>query len=326
MKFFNSPDYYLLIDADMTIVSFSKNLPEVWQQLYPSTKLKKNVNFGKYLPENVMPFFLKVFKGCLKSENLVIDEKVQFPNGDIYKLHLNLNPVVIENEVPYVMICIKNNTKKREILKKQDENLLKYAHLTSNKLRTPLNDILSLSYNIQNSQAYEPEIIKTLLADITKQAESLDAIIHALNNLMIQEGDRIIIKRQLVQQELKTIVLIDDEPVVNKVHQKLLNTHLPKVHTEIFTNAAEALIYIGQNQTELIILDINMPGINGWQFLDALRERRINSDVIIVTSSIDPDEKRKAFNYENVKHFLIKPLTSEQISRLIGGSEHFQEG
>ena len=71
----------------------------------------------------------------------------------------------------------------------------------------------------------------------------------------------------------------------------------------------------------MVFLDINMPGKNGWDFLDEFErmcdEIKKNCKVYMLTSSIDPSDVKKSQSYETVKDFIIKPLTKEKLSKLI---------
>jgi CheY-like chemotaxis protein len=82
-------------------------------------------------------------------------------------------------------------------------------------------------------------------------------------------------------------------------------------------NGQEALDLItnkdSDNSEYLVLLDINMPVMDGWQFLESLgnlnNPPKVN--VVIVTSSIDTIDKRKATKYPQVIGFFEKPLTQE---------------
>lgn len=71
---------------------------------------------------------------------------------------------------------------------------------------------------------------------------------------------------------------------------------------------------------DLIFLDINMPGLNGWAFLDYLSEKNKtglnNINVIIVSSSIKPEDKIWAEEHPLVHSFIPKPLSSEILEKL----------
>lgn len=74
------------------------------------------------------------------------------------------------------------------------------------------------------------------------------------------------------------------------------------------------------NMPDLMLLDLNMPVMNGWQFLDALQE--IDRDfanqqkIIVLSSSINPKDKEDVRNYPNVIFFQSKPLSEEVFADL----------
>jgi len=101
------------------------------------------------------------------------------------------------------------------------------------------------------------------------------------------------------------ILLIEDEPIV----QFYLQTQLSQINGEVIaTNfAAEALSLLEKDQNfDLILTDIKMPGIDGFELIDILIERGINIPVVI-ESAYDYEEKSK--EYENkIKGFIKKPI------------------
>jgi CheY-like chemotaxis protein len=66
-------------------------------------------------------------------------------------------------------------------------------------------------------------------------------------------------------------------------------------------------------EPDLILLDLNMPFLTGWQFLDKLKENGLNYRVVILTSSINPMDKQKAEDYPLIDGFLIKPIEMEKL-------------
>lgn len=69
---------------------------------------------------------------------------------------------------------------------------------------------------------------------------------------------------------------------------------------------------------DLIFLDINMPVMDGWEFLDACQEeKRDTIPVFLLSSSINPADKERASNYSQVHGFLSKPFTSEKLDNVL---------
>jgi CheY-like chemotaxis protein len=90
-----------------------------------------------------------------------------------------------------------------------------------------------------------------------------------------------------------------------------------------FGDGTEALNYLDQNYKEedyyLVLLDINMPVMNGWELLKAISEKPYSSHVFfaMVTSSVDRADREKAKLYSQVIDFVEKPISTEECNRLM---------
>lgn len=67
---------------------------------------------------------------------------------------------------------------------------------------------------------------------------------------------------------------------------------------------------------ELIFLDINMPELDGWEFLDQLKKHNLKIPVYIITSSIDPSDKARAYAHKLVSGLVTKPLTKNCLDKV----------
>jgi len=130
-------------------------------------------------------------------------------------------------------------------------------------------------------------------------------------------------------REIKNIGIVDDDPITVFGIRKMLNSTIDNAQVESYANgkiAIDALIQkTAENQPlpEIIFLDINMPIMDGWQFLEEFiklptKEKiRIN----IVTSSIDSIDYEKYKFYKDKTHHLItynnKPLNKNEIAKII---------
>jgi len=121
---------------------------------------------------------------------------------------------------------------------------------------------------------------------------------------------------------VKEIILIDDEPLVNKIHTVLIRSAKADQILTSFTDPVNGFNYVREHTgNRLVLLDINMPVMNAWNFLDGLKELNNNTDVIILSSSINPEDRIAAESYSNVKAFLNKPLSKENIRKIIGAGD-----
>ncbi|WP_158848652.1 response regulator [Algibacter sp. L1A34] len=107
------------------------------------------------------------------------------------------------------------------------------------------------------------------------------------------------------------IFLVDDQSITNIISKKLIEVSGLCKNVYDFTNPKEALDSIYEHQPDLILLDLNMPNIDGWQFLERLNSTQHKSKIIILTSSTSVFDKEKAKNYCNVIDFYSKPLNLE---------------
>ena len=117
-------------------------------------------------------------------------------------------------------------------------------------------------------------------------------------------------------------MVIDDDKIFNLMAEVLLHDAGITTNPITCTSGQEALELLKQqlakNRTFLLFLDINMPLMTGWEVLDALDEFSHQSDihVVMVTSSFDKSDKKKALTYEQLIGYMIKPIKREHLLAL----------
>jgi CheY-like chemotaxis protein len=122
-------------------------------------------------------------------------------------------------------------------------------------------------------------------------------------------------------------MLIDDNPHDNFFHEREIRKTNPEGIVIVKNSGKEALDYLRSKEKEavakpdLIFLDINMPGMNGWEFLNEynlLDEDTKNGAIIIMlTTSSNTDDRAKAKACDQVFDFITKPLTKEIMEEII---------
>jgi len=119
-------------------------------------------------------------------------------------------------------------------------------------------------------------------------------------------------------------MLVDDNPDDNFFHEREIkkNKLADCVLTE--NSAREALEYLKSKKdphADLIFLDINMPGMNGWEFLEQYsklsKELQSHAVVIMLTTSENPDDEARAKTWSFVSDYITKPLTNEIMKDMI---------
>lgn len=134
---------------------------------------------------------------------------------------------------------------------------------------------------------------------------------------------------------LNCILLVDDDFDDNFVHRRIIRKLNVSEHIAITNDGEEALAYLraaydnqpGYYRPEIILLDINMPKMDGWEFLEAYAqlEKDLHADHVIamLTTSLNPDDHHRAMTNPNVRSYQTKPLTETKIRSMI--NEFFPE-
>lgn len=117
---------------------------------------------------------------------------------------------------------------------------------------------------------------------------------------------------------LKHYWIIDDDPIARMLIEKKMQREKLGPAMKCFTNgqdALEFLISMPNERPDLIFLDLNMPIMDGWGFLEEgqLKISASPTKVVILTSSISEDDRTKALGFKCVSCFLKKPLDTEEL-------------
>ena len=113
----------------------------------------------------------------------------------------------------------------------------------------------------------------------------------------------------------KNIFLVDDDQTANFINEMQINRFSGDFNILTFTCAQKALEELKNNFKipEFIFLDIDMPKLNGWEFIDHFKELKSSSKIVMVTSSLDPSDKLKANELNEVVAFIEKPLVKSHL-------------
>ena len=129
-------------------------------------------------------------------------------------------------------------------------------------------------------------------------------------------------------KKLQKVLLIDDSEPDNYIHKIKLEKAQITDEIIVMYGGTDALEYLTQKDNkgnfpnpELVFLDINMPGMSGWEFLEEYHKLDIpNKDNIIIhmlTTSISDSDKEHAANNAIINGFEHKPLTENKINKIL---------
>jgi CheY-like chemotaxis protein len=124
---------------------------------------------------------------------------------------------------------------------------------------------------------------------------------------------------------LEKVLCVDDDPITLMLCKKVIVKAVFSKEIIFAQNGQEAIEILTDTKNnaelpELIFLDLNMPVMNGWDFLNEFSSSVIDPSnkmkVVILSSTIDPADYEKARSYSCVSHFLSKPITVEMLDKL----------
>lgn len=123
----------------------------------------------------------------------------------------------------------------------------------------------------------------------------------------------------------RQLLLIDDDPLFHVIFTRLIQKVRADIHVTSHLNGKVALDHLKKSYTTnkqyIILLDINMPIINGWQFLTEIKDWGIlknkNMTLFVVSSSTDIDEINRVQSYDFVKDMLSKPLSIKSVKYIL---------
>jgi|SRR5690606_17102143 len=127
-------------------------------------------------------------------------------------------------------------------------------------------------------------------------------------------------------EKLDCILIIDDDDINNFIFSKIIKSAGVAEKTEACMDGRIGLNYIlqrlesGEKLPEVIFLDINMPNMDGWEFLDVYKklplEVRNQSSIYMLSSSVYEGDIKKSKTYEDVVDYFSKPLTKEMLVKV----------
>ena len=124
-------------------------------------------------------------------------------------------------------------------------------------------------------------------------------------------------------KNFSNVFIVDDDLVYHFIMKKLFAKSNINITTSYFFNGSEAIYQLKNNDTvpDLILLDINMPVCDGWQFLDEFKKlkTKFNKEILVylVSSSDNPIDMTKSQDYkEEVQQYYHKPMTIENFQSI----------
>ena len=113
------------------------------------------------------------------------------------------------------------------------------------------------------------------------------------------------------------IVLIDDDNFYLVLANQMVQNTFPEAVIKLYKSGVEALNYITNDPPDLLLLDINMPMMNGWDFLTEIHKKKSPAKfpVYMVTGSKEAYDHERAKQFSFVKGCILKPLDYNKLEK-----------
>ena len=126
----------------------------------------------------------------------------------------------------------------------------------------------------------------------------------------------------IISKETLFFMVIDDDHLNNIICQTIITRHYPQAKYITFINPAQALEYLqnaNNEQPDIIFLDIHMPDVNGWSFLERFQKLSTlqKAHIIMISSSINYKDVNGASEHPLVKDYIEKPITIDNINKAL---------
>lgn len=125
-------------------------------------------------------------------------------------------------------------------------------------------------------------------------------------------------------KKLDTILLLDDNPATNFIHKKFISKVNCAKQIVAFQSGVEALEYLQSDKTktpELLLVDINMPIMDAWEFLAEFQktkpEESKEAKVILLSTAMTPKDMEKAEAIDIISGVRLKPLTVKTVREIM---------
>ena len=215
-------------------------------------------------------------------------------------------------------------TEKRDIqvqILEQNKRLKEFAFITSHKIRQPLANILGL-IELVKSDSHSGQDVTITLETLRMLTSQLDGVVNEMGQALAEldvDIEKSLFLNDQDDKRIQNVWIVDDDQVITYITTRLMKNADPTIKITEFTSAKMALekLRLDPSQPDILLLDINMPGISGWQFLEEMQAMHRFVNVYMYSSSIDPEDVKKARSYPMVRDFLSKPFDMETVRHLL---------
>lgn len=114
------------------------------------------------------------------------------------------------------------------------------------------------------------------------------------------------------------VFLVDDDPIQNMINSQLVRLYDDKIEFMVYNNGVEVIQGLEEGLLpDIILLDINMPIMSGFEFLNLYQHYTNAANVFMLSSSDNEEDRKQAKKYSCVRGYVIKPVSKEVLHDML---------
>jgi PAS domain S-box-containing protein len=275
-------------------------------------------HFGSYSSEEQLELRKEVYYSIREKDVIRKTIELQDKQGSKATYDMVLRAVILDGIPAISAQLIQQQAKEVPELKANRDEVTSFAHETAAQLRKPLANLKGLVEMLRSGTNsgvpvhLDPSALVLLSAQLNDAVEKVNEVVYGLDHVRHTAGNA-------PTEKVDSVWIVDDDQVITYITEHMLRNADSSLHISTFLSAKMALekLRLDGFAPDVLLLDINMPGITGWEFLDQLKSLNLNATVYMYSSSIDPDDVKEARNYPMVKDFISKPLDARTIRKIL---------
>lgn len=117
---------------------------------------------------------------------------------------------------------------------------------------------------------------------------------------------------------INRILLLDDDRIQKILTEKRLMKINSGIEFVYFDTPSKALEYLKSEQVDLLLLDLNLPEMSGWEFVDEVAKLSSKSKIVLQSGSVDREEFQRASSDTRISEIFEKPLSDSDLRSILG--------
>lgn len=117
---------------------------------------------------------------------------------------------------------------------------------------------------------------------------------------------------------LRSIVLVDDDLIQKVLIQKRVQKFLQGIAFDYFEEPNEAIEFLSKNEVDMVMIDLNLPSMSGWELADKVHQFLPNAKIILMSAYIDDKDSEKVASTSWLDSIYEKPLLDSNLQTILG--------